>query len=342
MVKTLPLKQALKILKLPGLYRNLFSSEGWLSVIDKTYNLELFVKYIEREGGIDSYIIYSVVKNFLEWKICMCSYCDYFDCHVKSVEDWDLFFKALREEYPGYRITVRNLKDEHVRAYPNFKILSKERFHFLDIKDDLDSVWKRAHDSFKSAVRQAEKKGVVIKPCTKEVLPQFYQLHLKMRKNKYRIFPQPYRFFKNIWEQYIDKDQGVLLGAYDPQGRFIAGNMYLICSNTLYYKFNTSSLDALKFRPNNLMFWEGVKYAKQKGLDYIDLGSSGYDQHGLILFKNHTGAQCIDITHLGFAPKGYKFSQKRILKIMTRTFTLPFMPDFMLKIGSNIIYPFLA
>jgi len=140
----------------------------------------------------------------------------------------------------------------------------------------------------------------------------------------------------------MDKGRGVLLGAYDKEGRFIGGNVYLICGDTLYYKFNTSSVEGLKLRPNNVLFWEGIKFGKKRNLKYIDLGSSGCEQHGLILFKNHTGAKMQDIIHLGYAPPNYKFSQKKILKLMTRLFTLPWMPEFMVKWGSNIIYHYLA
>ena len=72
------------------------------------------------------------------------------------------------------------------------------------------------------------------------------------------------------------------------------------------------------------------------------MGSSGWDQKGLILFKDHTGAQCWDIVHLGFTPPGYKFSQKRIIKVITRFFTLPWMPEVLVKFGSDLVYPYLA
>lgn len=342
MVKTLTFNDALRTLKLPGLERNLFSSDRWLSVLLKTYDLRLFVKYIEREGRVASYIVYSAVKNFLEWKICVCSYCDYFDGYIEKAEDWQLFFESLREEYPRYRIAVRNLKDESVRQNPNFKVLSKERFHILDVRPDLDTLWKKTHDSFRSPVKQATKAGVVVKRCGKDGLRKFYGLHLKLRKNKYRLFPQPYRFFDIIWQEYIDQGQGVLLGAFDKENRFIGGTVFLICGNTLYYKFNTSDRDCLKLRPNNILMWEGIKFAKERNLEYLDMGSSGCEQTGLVMFKDHTGAKRLDITHLGFAPPDYKFSQKRILKLMTRTFTLPWMPNFMLKLGSHLIYPYLA
>ena len=341
-VKTMPLIDAFNLVDLPALNRNLFSSSDWLKVLYKTYGCNLYVKYIERDQKVVSYIIYCVVRNFLEWKICICSYCDYCDCYIERPDDWKVFFESLRAQYPEYRITVRNLRDETVRMYPEFQVLSKERFHILEVSDSLEMVWKRTHDSFRSAVKQSQKSGVIVKRCDKEGLKDFFRLHLNLRKNKYRLFPQPYRFFDNIWQQYIAQNQGALLGAYDPQGNFIGGNIYLICGNTLYYKFNTSSMTALRYRPNNLLFWEGIKFAKERNLSFIDLGSSGYEQHGLILFKNHTGAKCQDITHLGFAPPNYKFSQKRILRFTTRFFTQSWMPAFMVRLGSNFIYPFLA
>jgi len=342
MVSTLPLNEALNSLGLPTFNSNLFSSADWLNVIVKTYQTKIFVKYIKRGGKVQSFIIYSVVKNFLEWKICMCSYCDYFDCHVKDQDDWDLLIKSIRRDYPKYRIALRNLRDDVIKENSTVKELSREKYHILDIQDNLDATWKRTHDSFRSAVKQGQKSGAVIRRCDKKALKDFYNLHLQLRKDKYRLFPQPYRFFKIIWEQYMEKGNGVLLGAYDKDERFIAGNIYLICGDTLYYKFNTSSLQALKMRPNNLLFWEGIKFGKERNLKFIDLGSSGYDQHGLILFKNHTGAKMQEITHFGFAPKDYKYSQKTILKLITKTFTLPWMPNSMVRFGSSLIYPYLA
>lgn len=341
-VKTIPFIDAIRTLKLPGLQRNIFSSAEWLLVLYKTYRLKIFIKYIERDGRISSYIIYSAVSNFLENKICICSYCDYCDGYIENPEDWQVFFLSLRVEYPDYRIAIRNLRDETVRQNRNFQVLSKEKYHILDLRKDIETLWKETGDSFKSPVKQAQKNGVVVRPCDKDGLKKFYTLHLKLRKNKYRLFPQPYRFFNYVWEMYIAKDRGVLLGAFDKDNNFIGGTIYLICGNTLFYKFNTSDLHHLKDRPNNILVWEGIKFAKERNLEYLDMGSSGYDQKGLILFKDHIGTQSFDITHLGFTPLHYKFSQKIILKMLTRFFTLPWMPDFMLRFGSSLIYPYLA
>jgi len=342
MVETLPFQKAIKEIRFPGLERNLFCSADWMAVLDATYRLNLFVKFIREAGEVRSYVVYTAVRNFLEWKICVCSYCDYCDGHVKNLDDWKAFFEDFRREYPAYRIAVRNLRDPFVSQVPEFQLLSKECFHVLDTRPDLELVWKKTDDSFRAAVRQAERNGVTVRPAEHKQLEDFYRMHLRVRKHKHRVFPQPYRFFENIWQQYVARDRGVLLGAFSPDGEIIAANMYLICGDTLYYKFNTSSLPALKLRANNFLFWEGIKLAKARGLQWIDLGSSGLEQEGLILFKNHTGAARQEIRHYGYAPPGYKFSQKRILRWYTALCTHPWMPEAALRWGSSLIYPYLA
>lgn len=348
-IKTMALMEAYEKLDLPQGERNLFSSPNWQRIIHQTYGLKpyglkQFCKYIEHDGKIVSYFIYSAVHNFLEWKICVGSYCDYLDCHVSQPQHWQLFFEAIHKEYPRYRIAIRNLRDESARHCASFAPLSEEKHHTLDVRDELDVLWRDSPRSFKVAYKRALSGGLKFKRCDRSYLPEFYRLHLRLRKNKYRIFPQPYGFFNNIWRQYMDQDKGILFGAFDGRGRMVAAQIYLVCGDGLYYKFSTSRQDALQLKPNNLLIWEGIKFAKERQLSWIDLGSSETDQEGLIWFKSHILKTFKEETihHIGFAPKDYKFSRKRILKVYTKLFTLPLMPDFMVRYGSKLIYPFLA
>src|SRR5262245_39576745 len=156
--------------------------------------------------------------------------------------------------------------------------------HEIDLRDDLDIIWRETPATFKRAYKRAVKCGVTFSRCSLAELPQFYRLHLKLRKNKYRIFPQPYRYFENIRESSMGKGKRVVIGAYDRKGEMIAGQVFLACGKSLYYKFSASSPEALYQKPNNLLMWEGIKYAKESGLQRLDLGSSGYAQQGLIWF----------------------------------------------------------
>jgi hypothetical protein len=341
-VQTLPIDEALKRGILPGLGRNLFSSPEWFNVILKTYHPKMFVKFLEESGKVRSYVIYTVVKNFLEWKICVLSYCDYCDAYVVSIDDWRVFFEALCQEFPRYRIAIRSLRDDKVRDCGCFHELSRERFHLLDIHADTDTLWKKLDGSFRNQVRQGERRGLVCREGTLDDLDKFYLLHVGLRRNKYRIFAQPYRFFRTIWEEFIAKGNGFLLCGFSPDGQMIGGTIFLICGNTLYYKINTSARDTLEFRSNNVLIWEGIKRAKARGLEFVDLGSSGLEQHGLVHFKDSTGAKRFDIIHLGYHPDGYVFSQKRILKAYTRLMTMPWVPMIVTRMGSHLIYRYLA
>lgn len=342
MIKTLPIKEALATLKLPGREDNLFSSPDWLRVIDRAYGPKLFIKYIERDGEIVSYVFYSVVKNFLEWKVCVLSYCDYCDAHISSTDDWLMIFEAVKQEYPGFRIVVRSLRDEAARACGAFKELSREYFHILDIRKDIDTVWMGLKDKFRNQVRQGGKRGLTVRRCERNELVKFFSLHVKLRKHKYGIFAQPWKFFDVIWDEFIAKDKGFLLGAFAPDGRMVGGTLFLVCGNTLYYKINTSSQDALDFRSNNCLLWEGIRLAKERGLEFVDLGSSGLTQEGLVAFKDATGARRMEIVHIGYHPQGYVFSQKRLLKAYTKFFAAKWMPDWITNLGSSLIYKFLA
>jgi hypothetical protein len=343
-VKTLPALEAFGKLSLPGLKDNLFSSAEWIRVLVQAYRAKVFVKYLARDGNdqVDAYVFYTVVRNFLEWKVCVLSYCDYCDAHISSPEDWQLIFRALQEEFPKYRIVVRSLRDEAARQSGCFKVLSQEYFHHLDLAPDVDTLWKDLKGVFRNQVRQATKRGLVARVCSYEELRDFYRLHVRLRKYKYGIFAQPYSFFHAIWEEFIAKGNGFLLGAFLPDGRMIGATMYLVCGDTLYYKINTSSLDALEYRSNNLLLWEGIRLAKERGLKFLDMGSSGLHQEGLVAFKDATNAKRMEIVHIGYHPEGYKFSQKRILKVYTWLFNQPWVPDALTRWGSQFIYPFLA
>ncbi|MBF0486131.1 MAG: GNAT family N-acetyltransferase [Candidatus Omnitrophica bacterium] len=341
-VKTLPLFKALQALELPGLDENLFFSSAWFRVVESAYHPKMFLKYIEKNGKVASYVVYTAVRNFLEWKICILSYCDYCDAHVETEEDWKIFFDSFRKDFPEYRIAIRSLRDKKVASCGTFHELSRERFHYWDIRQDVETLWKNLDGSFRNQIRQGERRGLVCREGTLKDLWSFYLLHVNLRKEKYRIFAQPYRFFKAIWDEYIAKGNGFLLCAFTPEGKMVGGTLFLICGNTLYYKINTSSRDALEYRSNNVLVWEGLKRAKARGLSYFDLGSSGLEQHGLVHFKDSTGAQRFDIVHLGYHPEGYLFSQKRILKAYTRFMTQAWIPTLITRMGSHLIYPFLA
>ena len=61
---------------------------------------------------------------------------------------------------------------------------------------------------------------------SQEVLKQFWQLHTKLRLNKFMEIPQPFNFFSNIYEEFFKKDMGGVVGAFY-NGKLVAGILYI-------------------------------------------------------------------------------------------------------------------
>ncbi|MGH4023638.1 MAG: GNAT family N-acetyltransferase, partial [Pseudonocardiaceae bacterium] len=61
--------------------------------------------------------------------------------------------------------------------------------------------------------------------------------------------------------------------------------MFLVWGDTLYYKFGASQPEHLSLRPNDAIFWAGLRWAVARGLRWLDWGLSDVDQPGLVAYK---------------------------------------------------------
>ena len=135
-----------------------------------------------------------------------------------------------------------------------------------------------ASGSARRALRKARTGGVTVQPAAdQDDLRAFFDLHLHVRKHKYRLLAQPYRFMEHIWKAFVAQDRGTLLLAR-LDGRVIAGVMFLEWQGVLYYKFNASHAAHLESRPNDLVLWEGIRHARRRGLGSIDFGLTDAEQ----------------------------------------------------------------
>ena len=122
-----------------------------------------------------------------------------------------------------------------------------------------------------------------------------------MRKYKYHLLAQPYVFLENIWKRFVATGHGALLLA-EHRGEAIGGILFLHWKDTLYYKFNASAADELGYRPNDFVLWNGIQYAKARGLSYLDFGLSDLDQEGLLRYKRKYATEEKVISFLKHAP----------------------------------------
>jgi CelD/BcsL family acetyltransferase involved in cellulose biosynthesis len=227
---------------------------------------------------------------------------DYCDPLVDDAECWRFLIDRLLPEHCP--INVRCLHNSLPLADERFTLTKQAKWHRLDLRPEVDVLWRAMHDSTHRAIRKSQREGLTVRPARSEQeLRTFFEMHLRIRKYKYGLLAQPYSFFQNIWRNFVEDQHGFLLLALSGD-KIVAGDFFLDWKDTLYYKFNASLPDDLSHRPNDLLIWEGIQRGKELGLAYLDFGLSDIDQDGLIRYKRKFGTEEKTISFLRHEPNG--------------------------------------
>jgi hypothetical protein len=152
----------------------------------------------------------------------------------------------------------------------------------------------RNHAQIKRAVNKAAREGIQIRRAETEAdLRVWYQLYLETVR-WHATPPRPYQFFKVVWE--VLRPQGLmrlLLAEQCEAGqrKLLAGSLFLLFGNTVFYAFNGRHREDLLLRPNDAIHWQAIHDACQDGFSYYDLGEVSDDNIGLIRYKRKWGAE---------------------------------------------------
>jgi CelD/BcsL family acetyltransferase involved in cellulose biosynthesis len=320
-----------------------FHSPNWIRVLTATYGFPVQAYVITDTAGEPvAGLPFCRIEDIRGKRLVALPFSDYCDPLVGEADHWRLLLdKLLAEQVP---FLVRPLHNSVALTDERLALVNKAKWHGIDLSPDLDTLWMNLHGSARRAIRKAEKNGIVVKAAeSKEGLREFFELHLNVRKNKYRMLAQPYSFFENIWEQFIEKQNGLLLLARH-RGEVIGGILFLEWKDEIYYKFNASAPSYLAHRPNDLLLWNGIKYAKEKGFAHLDFGLSDWDQEGLVRYKRKFASEEKTISFLRYEPNGATShtkpdtTMKHLLPQLTDLFTDESVPDAITEHAGDVLY----
>jgi hypothetical protein len=320
----------------------LFHSPPWLRALRDTYGFDLRARIALAQGRPIGGLVYTELDDALGARITSLPFTDACDPLAVSKEVW----LALLDDFlSGDRpVHLRCLDNPLAMEEPRLVVVKRARWHTLHLETGHDPV--ASFDSAtRRAIRKAERAGVVIRPLAYGELPALHRLHVKLRKDKYRLLAQPLAFFEALANRFSETDGWFPLGAFAGD-RLIGATVYLQWRDVLYYKFNTSALDALEFRPNGLLVKAGVDLARSLGCVALDLGPSDDDQPGLIRFKRQFGATERELRFLRYTPRAWSNPRadtvRAQLGTLTRQLTAPEVPDTVTGEAGALLYPWFA
>lgn len=169
--------------------------------------------------------------------------------------------------------------------------------HVLPLTGDLDGLRMGLSETHRRRLRQAERAGLEVRfGRSADDLADFYRLHVATRRRQ-GVPVQPRRFFDAVRRHLLDPGLGVVALAAPRGGRPVAAAVVLAWNGTAIGKYQASNPDSWKLRPNHLLYWAVIRWARETGCARFDFGRSEERHAGLQQWKGGWGAEAIPLSY---------------------------------------------
>jgi len=198
----------------------------------------------------------------------------------------------------------------------------REHVHWVHSAIDLkgitaDTLWDQIGDKNRNMVRQAQRHRLLCEKLSlnEEALRKWHDLHLATQK-RLGIPPFPITFFMCMFQE-LTKANGIAVFGVRQGERPLASTLLLLHGTTAIYGYSASVGDGQRYRANDLMLFEVIRWLVDGGFQCLDLGSDSPKQHSLLFFKRKWLAAQSPIPVYGFDG-----DQSVILDSSSRAFAL--------------------
>ena len=136
----------------------------------------------------------------------------------------------------------------------------------------VDQLWRRLKAKTRNEIRQAQQRGVEIyEPSSaSEWLGDYWEMHKEVYLRQRMPPPGRLAFYEALWKYLYNKDQLKVVLARD-QGKTIAGGIFGVFKDRLYFLDGASFHEYRILRGNNLIQWHIICWAATKGLRVYDM-----------------------------------------------------------------------
>jgi serine/alanine adding enzyme len=198
------------------------------------------------------------------------------------LEEAERLRRVLGATHVELRHTSRIVEGIHTRLHKVTMV--------LELAADMDSQWRAFNAKLRNQIRKAEKSGLQFVVGHLELLDGFYAVFARnMRDLGTPVYSKS--FFRNILEAFPGSTS---IFAVCHETRIIAAGIGFWFRKTLEIPWASSISDYKMLCPNNMLYWEAIRFAIGKGFNKLDFGRSTVDE-GTYHFKKQWGAKPVQL-----------------------------------------------
>ncbi|MER7015124.1 GNAT family N-acetyltransferase [Saccharopolyspora sp. NPDC000359] len=322
-----------------GEHGDLFTSPPWIDAVCATYGFTPLARVLlDTDGTPSGGLAWVPISDVRGDRLCSLPFSDWADPVAPDPATWNALVDGLIT--PGTRLTLRCRRVAAPVADPRLRVTGERLRHTTRIDAPVDDLHRRIDGTARRNIAKAERCGIRI-DAVRDIsgVQQFTELQVGLRKRKYRMLGQPPEFFENIWERFSADDAVVTMLAR-LGGETVAGVVFLVWNGVLHGKFAASRPEYLHLRPNDAIFWAGIRWAAQHGMHLVDWGASDLDQPGLVRFKRKyaTGEERVVALRSAGEPSRAQVEATRVLGDITWLLTDESVPDEITSRASAVLY----
>ena len=263
--------------------RTIFQSPAWLTFLQKTQNGEPIVAVLKDGSQILGYFSGMVIKKF-GLRILGSPFpgwmTDYMGFNLSPGVPRRLALMALPD------LAFNQLKCLHLECLDRFvtseeaKSLGFQVKPYTSFEVDLSKGEEKLFGEMSSAcrrcIRKSEREGVVIEQAQDIEFAEEYYFQLKQVFAKRKLVPT-YDIFRvrELIRHLLPSGQLLLLRARNMLGDCIATGIFPALNHKMHFWGGASLTEHQHVRPNEALHWFAMRYWKNHGIQFYDMGGGG-------------------------------------------------------------------
>ncbi|MDD2540598.1 MAG: FemAB family PEP-CTERM system-associated protein [Desulfuromonadaceae bacterium] len=264
---------------------------GWRKVVEKSFgHRTMYLAATDCHNEICGILPYVQMKSrmFGSFLVSL-PFFNYGGLLVSDDSAAAMLLNASRKMLSG--TGVGHIELRHTKMCAEVKATKQNKVTMLlDLKRSEEEQWSGLDAKVRNQVRKAEKSGLKTVVGGSDLLDGFYEVFCRnMRDLGTPVYGR--NFFSNVLEEFPDTTR-ILSVTQD--GKTIASALLTWYKDTLEVPWASSNRDFRSLCPNNLLYWEAIRFAIGMGARTFDFGRSTPDE-GTYKFKKQWGARPVQL-----------------------------------------------